>query len=311
MPSSAAATSSSSSPWASSNKTSVHPDQLVGSKLRQQHMSSFREHVSAPTSEFAKKQLEKMGWSVGTGLGKKRNGITSHIKVKKRKDQLGLGGSDKPDVERVLGNSEWWKDSLGGTLARLGSSSSKSSKSKSKSKKKDKKKKEKDNKTDTKKHKQYTDEELFQATGGARFGMRAAPTRNVNKWIRTEKDESEEKTLHKRTLETEKAISVDISSTTCSVDDKKSKKRKLQNESVSETVQAEVSENISDEELVGDGKKESKKLRKEKKKKRKTILDPGEKDETATSTEDAKEKRKTKKVKKGKKRRTKSKESEE
>jgi Pin2-interacting protein X1 len=157
--------------------SSINADLLVGKKLRREHQQSFREHVSAPTSEFAKRQLEKMGWSEGTGLGKKRDGVTSHIQVKRRKDNLGLGGSDKPAVVEALGDSEWWKDSLGATLAKLGTK---------KEKKKRKRDKTTSTSTSTSTVKTFTDEELFQATGGARFGMRAGITSNLHKWVRTE-----------------------------------------------------------------------------------------------------------------------------
>lgn len=33
--------------------------------------------------------LEKMGWEDGKGLGSKQNGSTSHVKIKKRKQNLG------------------------------------------------------------------------------------------------------------------------------------------------------------------------------------------------------------------------------
>jgi hypothetical protein len=137
---------------------------LAGSKLRKQLSSSLQESASAPTSAFAVKQLEKMGWTEGTGLGKKRNGITTHIKVKRRIESAGLG-TEKQGTEKLIANETWWKDSVGDTLAKL---SSKSKKKKSK------------------RRKEFTDEELFEATGGARFGMRAVPTRNLAKWRRTE-----------------------------------------------------------------------------------------------------------------------------
>jgi Pin2-interacting protein X1 len=140
---------------------------LAGSKLRKHLSGSLQEHVSAPTSAFARKQLEKMGWEDGTGLGKKRDGIKTHIKVKKRKDQEGIG-ADKAAAEKATSTEQWWKDSLGDTLARLSSK---------KGKKGDKKKK---------KRKDYTDEELFEATGGSRFGMRAGVTKNLAKWKRSE-----------------------------------------------------------------------------------------------------------------------------
>ncbi|GAX12373.1 hypothetical protein FisN_1Hu306 [Fistulifera solaris] len=138
---------------------------LAGSKLRKKHGSSLQEHLSAPTSAFARKQLEKMGWTEGTGLGKKRDGITTHVKVKKREEKAGLG-IEKVATEKRAAGEQWWKDSLGDTLARLGS--------------KQKKKK------SSKRKREYTDEELFEATGGARFGMRAAPSQKLAKWRRSE-----------------------------------------------------------------------------------------------------------------------------
>jgi Pin2-interacting protein X1 len=154
----------SSAALAARSSSSLH---LAGSKLRKQLSGSLQEHVSAPTSAFARKQLEKMGWSDGTGLGKKRDGIKTHIKVTKRKDQEGLG-AEKAATIKHASSEQWWKDSLGDTLARL---------SAKKGKKSDKK---------SKKRKEYTDEELFEATGGSRFGMRAGITKNLGKWRRTE-----------------------------------------------------------------------------------------------------------------------------
>lgn len=143
---------------------------LAGSKLRAKLGSSLNEQVSAPTSDFAQRQLKQMGWTEGTGLGKKRNGISTHISVKRREDHVGLGHS-KERQEINSHQEQWWKDSMGDTLAKL-------SKSKSKKKKKREYKR------------QYTDEELFEATGGARFGMRAQ-RRATGKWARTESSISE------------------------------------------------------------------------------------------------------------------------
>ena len=140
---------------------------LVGSKMRKKMAGQLHEHVSAPTSEFAKKQLEKMGWTAGTGLGKKRDGIVSHIKVQKREENAGLG-TERHAAEARSTAESWWKDSLGDTLARLASKNGKK-----------------------KRKKEYTDEELFEATGGARFGTKGGKLRQA-KWRRTETESFDE-----------------------------------------------------------------------------------------------------------------------
>lgn len=130
---------------------------LSGSKLRAKLGSSLNESASAPTSVFAKKQLEKMGWSEGSGLGKNGQGIHTHIKVKKRATDVGLGHSDLPKHDE----NQWWADTCGDTLSRLSGN----------------------------KKKPMTDQDLFQATGGARFGMRAQ-RKQTGKWARAEKKDS-------------------------------------------------------------------------------------------------------------------------
>ena len=39
----------------------------------------------------------KMGWKAGQGLGKDLNGMTEHIKVKKRIDDRGLGAEKQAE----------------------------------------------------------------------------------------------------------------------------------------------------------------------------------------------------------------------
>jgi Pin2-interacting protein X1 len=129
---------------------------LSGSKLRAKLGSSLNESASAPTSVFAKKQLEKMGWSEGSGLGKNGQGMNTHIKVKKRATEVGLGHSDLPKHDQI----SWWADTCGDTLSRLSGNQKKT----------------------------MTDQDLFQATGGARFGMRAQ-RKQTGKWARAEKND--------------------------------------------------------------------------------------------------------------------------
>jgi Pin2-interacting protein X1 len=152
---------------------------LAGRKLREQRSGTLRESVSAPVSSFARQQLSKMGWTEGTGLGKKRDGITSHVKVTKRQDSVGLGSEKSRSSGTVDHGGEWWKDSVGDTLARLSSRGDGGKKNRHTSPPPPS--------TGTAVlRKEFTDEELFAATGGARFGMRAGRTRNLAKWRRTE-----------------------------------------------------------------------------------------------------------------------------
>lgn len=258
--------------------------------MREHYQQNFRESVSAPTSSFAKKQLEKMGWSEGTGLGKKRDGMKTHIRVKKRKDNVGIGGSDKPEIEAVLGDSEWWKDSLGSTLARLGS------KKKKKKDKKDKKKGKKDKESG----KRFTDEELFAATGGTRFGMRAGITTNLHKWSRTEKDEGEGSTPGDAasnieslfTTQAARAATAESVAPTNKTKEKESKKRKAKEEF----------DDLSDERAEKKLKKDKKKRRKLEEEQLSTRNNSGTKvaNETSDAKKIRKDKKKAKKSKKSK-----------
>ena len=80
-----------------------------------------------------------MGWTEGTGLGKNRQGRSTHITVKKREDNVGLGHV-APELSQH-GQPQWWADNVANTLAKLSSSSSSSSKDDKKNKKRKKKNK--------------------------------------------------------------------------------------------------------------------------------------------------------------------------
>jgi Pin2-interacting protein X1 len=214
---------------------------LAGSKLRKQMSITLQEQASAPTSEFAVKQLQKMGWTEGAGLGKKGTGITTHIKVKKRAEQAGIG-TETAAAEKQASTEQWWKDSVGDTLARLGSK-----------KGKDKKRRRKD----------YTDEELFEATGGSRFGMRAGITKNLAKWRRTEgeMDETVAKVSVDEEVENKEATKDDARLDEPT--EKKKKKKSKSDKKPKEDVEAELSKKA---------KKAKKKDKKEKQKKSKDAV---------------------------------------
>ncbi|KAL3781492.1 hypothetical protein ACHAW5_003486 [Stephanodiscus triporus] len=178
---------------------------LCGKKLQAKLGGTLNESATShspallPSSQsFAKRQLEKMGWKEGTGLGKRRDGMQRHVVIKQREDEMGLGR--EKEKAREIGNV-WWKDSVGGTLARLQQQKKKKTKKKGedgndqKKRRKDEREKEKKSKdTDSAGERTsliaaairtFTDDELFAATGGARFGMRAQ-RRAEGKWKRTE-----------------------------------------------------------------------------------------------------------------------------
>lgn len=67
-------------------------------------------------NRFGYNMLVKMGWNEDKGLGQNEDGIKSHIKVKIRKDNKGIGAE-----RRVDGEKEWKKgtEGLNNVLARL------------------------------------------------------------------------------------------------------------------------------------------------------------------------------------------------
>ena len=63
---------------------------LVTRKTLNRLGSSTNESAGSQISAFARKQMEKMGWKDGKGLGKNEQGITTHIKVKKKVENSGV-----------------------------------------------------------------------------------------------------------------------------------------------------------------------------------------------------------------------------
>lgn len=153
--------------------------ELSGKKLRSKLGGVLNESVSAPTSSFARNQLKKMGWQEGEGLGRRNQGQSSHIRVSKRTEETsGLGHTPLTVAAHSAGNS-WWMQGMGNILTKLSTTDDSSSNNKKK-----KKKKKKGN-AESSKLMMPTDQQLWEATGGARFGMRAQ-RRQVGKWARTE-----------------------------------------------------------------------------------------------------------------------------
>ena len=65
-------------------------------------------------SRFGFRMLEKMGWSEGKGLGTNEDGQTSHVKMKMKSNNLGVGAE--------VGQNDRWNtvaNNYAGVLAKL------------------------------------------------------------------------------------------------------------------------------------------------------------------------------------------------
>jgi Pin2-interacting protein X1 len=186
--------------------------QLYSKKTIEKMGSVLKESSGSKVSSFAMRQMEKMGWKEGTGLGKNADGRVVHVKTTKKDDKDGLGASAETKGE-AAGEDQWWFDSYSNGMSEFkkearkkrkrgddednsGSDDREKKSKKSKKDKKDKKDKKKDKKEkkSEKKSKDKSDkkdfsapsfEELFKATGGARLGMRARANQ-AGKFKRTE-----------------------------------------------------------------------------------------------------------------------------
>jgi len=237
-----------------------------------------------------------MGWTEGTGLGKNRDGMKEHVKIKPRQDEMGLGR--EKEMAKEMGNV-WWKDSVGGTLARL-QQKKKSDKEKKKRKKDKKTSKSKSGESIKTTIKTYTDEELFAATGGARFGMRAQ-RRAEGKWKRTESGNelSELEKKAKKSMEWNGRGSAQV----VMEENTTNKKRKLAEKNISTVLPPMPDEkcDVTDEDEKR-SKKKRRKLEKESKKLHQVSLSASEEEEAApVDKESSKEKKRKKKEKKSKK----------
>ncbi|KAG3006048.1 hypothetical protein JG687_00015158 [Phytophthora cactorum] len=146
---------------------------LVGKKLMSKLGGMANESAAAEVSDFARRQMEKMGWSAGKGLGKNEQGVKSHVKVKRREELQGVG-AEKQEVKEQA--NQWWYnvyDRMASKIVVDASSDEEGEKKKKKEKKKEKKRKRDQKTLNGQKFRIPTDEELFAATGGKLFGRRA------------------------------------------------------------------------------------------------------------------------------------------
>ena len=189
--------------------------QLYSKKTIEKMGSVLKESSGSKISSFALKQMEKMGWKEGTGLGKNADGRAVHIKTTKKDGKDGLGVSADMKGEGAA-EDQWWFDSYSNGMSEFKKEArkkrkrdeegvcgddvdnvdndkqkNKKVKKEKKEKKKNKKEKKEAKKSKEKSGKVSTDfdapsfEELFKATGGARLGMRARANQ-AGKFKRTE-----------------------------------------------------------------------------------------------------------------------------
>eukprot|EP01038_Epipyxis_sp_PR26KG_P011292 gene11292-15149_t len=130
---------------------------------------TMNDNAASQPSSIAMKLMKKMGWEEGKGLGKNEDGMSNHIKMKKREDNVGLGSESAIVTEHLP--DQWWHNAYSSNLQKF----------KNKKESSKKKKQQNDSNMDT----APTFEELFHATGGARLGMRARADQK-GKFKRTE-----------------------------------------------------------------------------------------------------------------------------
>nr|CCA21901.1 conserved hypothetical protein [Albugo laibachii Nc14] len=132
------------------------------------------EAAACAVSDFALRQMQKMGWKEGKGLGKREEGVTCSIRVRKRDESVGIGYGV---VSSNTKETQWWSN-VYDTIASKVQIDCEEPKKKRKRKKKALKPVDKQpNDKNPEKQKigwsTLTDEELLAATGGKLFGQRA------------------------------------------------------------------------------------------------------------------------------------------
>lgn len=128
--------------------------------------TQMNENAGSKPSNFAMKQMEKMGWTEGKGLGKTESGISKHLTITKRDDSAGLG-SEAVAARATDATDTWWHDTFATNLKAMQKKSKKSKSGDSK------KRKSGDDEVEHHDEGPLSYDDLFKATGGARLGMRA------------------------------------------------------------------------------------------------------------------------------------------
>eukprot|EP01032_Pedospumella_encystans_P002939 gene2939-3456_t len=86
--------------------SSIDISLLLNKKTVMKMGSQMNENAGSKPSSFALKQMEKMGWTEGKGLGKTESGISKHITIVKREESSGLG-SEAVDARAAAASENW------------------------------------------------------------------------------------------------------------------------------------------------------------------------------------------------------------
>ncbi|GMF12208.1 unnamed protein product [Phytophthora lilii] len=193
---------------------------LVGKKLLSKLGGMANEGAAAEVSDFARRQMEKMGWSAGKGLGKNEQGMKSHVKVKRREELQGVGAEKQEAKEQ---QNQWWYNVYDRMASKIQVDAYSDEEDEKKKKKKEKKRKRKEDKQDSanQKFRIPTDEELFAATGGKLFGRRAYGSCKG----KLKRDELQLKKVKKQEKESEDETPVTTGSESAEEDEEKQRKK--------------------------------------------------------------------------------------
>ena len=75
-------------------------------RLSQNTNAGLSSGVGSDTSSFASKQMAKMGWKAGVGLGKNGQGMADAISVTKKTSDSGVGFADQSAGSAVGGDGK-------------------------------------------------------------------------------------------------------------------------------------------------------------------------------------------------------------
>merc|ERR1712032_1736887 len=74
-------------------------------------------------SKFGAAMMEKLGWAQGEVLGKKKEkmqGLVKPVQMKRRDEDVGLGGEHQTIQDKFKWNEKTWEDAYNSTINKMG-----------------------------------------------------------------------------------------------------------------------------------------------------------------------------------------------